>query len=69
MQEDMVIKLAEFGFTTNQAKVYMSIIKSGSISVVKIAQNTKLHVQDIYKILHKLENMGLITRTVEKLFN
>jgi sugar-specific transcriptional regulator TrmB len=66
MQEDMVIKLAEFGFTTNQAKVYMSIIKSGSISVVKIAQNTKLHVQDIYKILPKLENMGLITRTVEK---
>lgn len=61
-----MIKLSDFGFTTNQAKVYLSIIESGSISVAKIAQNTQLHVQDIYKILPKLEKMGLITRTLEK---
>jgi sugar-specific transcriptional regulator TrmB len=66
MQEDLVFKLSDFGFTTNQAKVYLSIIESGSISVAKIAQNTRLHVQDIYKILPKLEKMGLITRTIEK---
>jgi sugar-specific transcriptional regulator TrmB len=66
VQEDLVIKLSDFGFTTNQAKVYLSIIESGSISVAKIAQNTHLHVQDIYKILPKLEKMGLITKTLEK---
>jgi sugar-specific transcriptional regulator TrmB len=66
MQEDLVIKLSDFGFTTNQAKVYLSIIESSSTSVAKIAQNTQLHVQDIYKILPKLEKMGLITRTLEK---
>lgn len=61
-----MIKLSDFGFTTNQAKVYLSIIESGSISVAQIAQNTQLHVQDIYKILPKLEKRGLITRTIEK---
>ena len=66
MQKDLVIKLSDFGFTTNQAKVYLSIIESGSISVAKIAQQTSLHVQDIYKILPKLEKMGLITKTLEK---
>ncbi len=66
MQKDLVIKLSDFGFTTNQAKVYLSIIESGSISVAKIATHTQLHVQDIYKILPKLEKMGLITKTLEK---
>jgi sugar-specific transcriptional regulator TrmB len=66
MQKDLVIKLSEFGFTTNQAKVYLCIIESGVISVGKIAQTTQLHVQDIYKILPKLEKMGLITKTLQK---
>ncbi|XHH09796.1 MAG: TrmB family transcriptional regulator [Candidatus Bathyarchaeia archaeon] len=66
MQEDLVIKLSEFGFTKNQAKVYITIIESGTISVGRIAKNTQLHVQDIYKILPKLEKMGLIARTLEK---
>jgi sugar-specific transcriptional regulator TrmB len=66
MQKDLLKKLAQFGFTTNQAKVYLSIIESNSLSVAKIAQNTQLHVQDIYKILPKLEKMGLITKTIGK---
>ncbi len=66
MQKDLVIKLSEFGFTTNQAKVYLNIIESGVISVGKISQNTKLYVQDVYKILPKLEKMGLITKTIDK---
>jgi sugar-specific transcriptional regulator TrmB len=66
MQKDLVTKLLDFGFTINQAKVYLSIIESGSLSVAKIAQNTQLHVQDIYKILPKLEKMGLITKTIGK---
>lgn len=66
MQKDLVIKLSEFGFTTNQAKVYLTIIESGETSVAKISRNTQLHVQDIYKILPKLEKMGLITKTLDK---
>lgn len=64
IQEDLVKELAAFGFTLNQAKVYLSIVRAGSISVGKIAESSKLHRQDIYKILPKLEKKGLITKTL-----
>ncbi len=68
MQEDLVIKLENFGFTVNQAKVYLSIVHSGSTHVGRISKDTQLHRQDIYKMLPKLEKMGLITKTIDKPF-
>jgi sugar-specific transcriptional regulator TrmB len=66
MQKDLVNRLVEFGFTTNQAKVYLSIIQSSKTNVGQISKNTLLHRQDIYKLLPKLEKMGLITLTISK---
>lgn len=66
MQKELTMKLSEFGFTTNQAKVYLSVIQSGKTDVGQISKNTLLHRQDIYKLLPKLEKMGLITRTISK---
>jgi sugar-specific transcriptional regulator TrmB len=63
-QEDLVNKLAVFGFTLNQAKIYLAIVRAGSTSVGKIAESTKLYRQDIYKILPKLEEKGIITKTL-----
>jgi sugar-specific transcriptional regulator TrmB len=68
MQEDLVVKLENFGFTVNQAKVYLSIVQSGATRVGRISKNTQLHRQDIYKLLPKLERMGLITKTIDKPF-
>jgi sugar-specific transcriptional regulator TrmB len=68
MQEDLVVKLASFGFTVNQAKVYLSIVQSGKTRVGRISRGTQLHRQDIYKLLPKLERMGLITKTIDKPF-
>ena len=68
MQEDLITKLSSFGFTVNQAKVYLSIAQSGKTSVGRIAKTTTLHRQDIYKMLPKLEKMGLITKTIDKPF-
>ena len=68
MQEDLVVKLASFGFTVNQAKVYLSIVQSGKTRVGRISKGTQLHRQDIYKLLPKLEKMGLITKTIDKPF-
>lgn len=68
MQEDLVVKLASFGFTVNQAKVYLSIVQSGKTRVGRISRGTQLHRQDIYKLLPKLEKMGLITKTIDKPF-
>jgi sugar-specific transcriptional regulator TrmB len=64
MLEDLVKKLALFGFTENQARAYLAIVEAGSISVSKIAETTKLYRQDIYKMLPNLEKKGLVTRTL-----
>ncbi len=68
MQEDLITKLSSFGFTVNQAKVYLCIAQAGKTSVGRIAKNTSLHRQDIYKLIPKLERMGLITKTIDKPF-
>ena len=66
LQEDPVKELEIFGFTPNQAKVYLSIVRAGSISVGKIAESSKLYRQDIYKIIPKLERKGVISKTLGK---
>jgi sugar-specific transcriptional regulator TrmB len=67
MDEGLVKTMTDFGFTVNQAKVYLSIVR-GAYNVGSISKQTQLHRQDIYKILPKLEKMGLITRTLDKPF-
>lgn len=66
MQEELVAKLENFGFTKNQAKTYLFIVESGKTTVGRIAANTHLCRQDIYKLLPKLEKMGLITISIDK---
>jgi sugar-specific transcriptional regulator TrmB len=68
MSDDIVSKLTSFGFTINQAKVYLTIVQLGRTRVGRIAKITQLHRQDIYKLLPKLEKMGLIIRTIDKPF-
>ena len=68
MQHELVDKLTIFGFTVNQAKVYLSILQSTGSHVGKISKDTQLHRQDIYKLIPKLEDMGLITKTIDKPF-
>jgi sugar-specific transcriptional regulator TrmB len=57
-------KLAVFGFTLNQARVYLAVVEAGSVSVGRIAQKSRLYRQDIYKILPNLEKKGVITRSL-----
>ncbi len=66
MRGDIVGWLTSFGFTVNQAKVYLSIVQSGRTHVGKISKDTQLYRQDIYRLLPKLEKMGLITKTIDK---
>ncbi len=67
MDEDLVQELLAFGLSVNQAKAYLSIIQSALQATVNtISATTKIHQQDVYKILPKLEKMGLITKTVER---
>ncbi len=66
LKEDAVRKLTDFGLSVNQAKVYLSTVQCGPITVNQISTATNLHRQDVYKILPKLEKKGLITKKIGK---
>jgi len=65
-REELARRLEDFGLTLNQAMVYLTIVQSGTATVDRIAQYTKLYRQDIYKMMPKLQRMGLITKTLGK---
>jgi sugar-specific transcriptional regulator TrmB len=66
MARDLVKRLTDFGLSVNQAKVYLNIAQSSTTNVNTISKNTHIHRQDIYKILPKLEKMGLVATTVDR---
>jgi len=56
--------LCDFGLTVNQAKVYVTIVKLGSAQVGEISKYSKVRREDIYRALPKLEEMGLIEKSL-----
>lgn len=62
--DDAADLLRDFGFTPNQAKIYLAIIRLGITTVGKISTLSKIRREDIYRILPKLEKMGLIERVL-----
>lgn len=63
MEENAKI-LCDFGLTVNQAKVYVTIVKLGSAQVGEISKYSKVRREDIYRALPKLEEMGLIEKSL-----
>lgn len=51
--------LRDFGLTTNQAKVYLAIARLGLASVGQISKASKVRREDVYRIIPKLEKLGL----------
>ncbi len=66
LAEEFIDNLCRLGLTRNQARVYLIIASKTKIRVPEIADLTGIHEQDIYKILPKLEEVGLITKTTTK---
>ena len=62
--EEEATKLADFGFTYNQAKIYASIAKLHSASVSAISKMANVRREHIYRTIPKLEKMGLIEKSL-----
>ena len=58
--------LSDFGLTHNQAKVYTAIAKLRLASVSQVSKVSKVRREDIYRIMPKLEKMGLIEKILGK---
>ena len=58
--------LSDFGLTHNQAKVYIATAQLGLASVGQISKLSKVRREDVYRVLPKLEKMGLIEKLLGK---
>ncbi|MGF3522092.1 MAG: TrmB family transcriptional regulator [Candidatus Bathyarchaeia archaeon] len=56
--------LSSFGLTRKQAKVYLSLVSLGTATVSEIYNHSKIRREEVYRILPKLEKMGLIEKTL-----
>jgi sugar-specific transcriptional regulator TrmB len=56
--------LTDFGLTGNQAKVYLATARLRLAPVGKISKVSKVRREDVYRILPKLEKMGLVEKLI-----
>ncbi len=52
--------LEKFGFSKNEAKVYLALIDIGSNSAVKISNTSKVHRTNVYDALERLIKKGFV---------
>lgn len=58
--------LSDFGLTFNQAKVYLAVVQLGLASVSEVSRTAEVRREDIYRMLPKLQELGLMEKTLEK---
>lgn len=52
------------GLTNLEAKVYLTLVELGEVSTKTISKASKISQPDVYRVLSKLENNGLIERII-----
>jgi len=57
--------LENLGLNKGEIKVYLALLKLGSIQVSKIKEETNLHRTTIYDFLEKLQNKGLVNYVIQ----
>ncbi len=53
--------LEKLGLTSNEQEVYLSLVKSGPLTISELSEKTGLHRPLIYKTLPNLRESGLVT--------
>jgi len=62
IQEDNVDLLTEIGFTKTQAKLYLSLIRTGKTNVKNLSKHVDIPRQEIYRALSELQEKGFVER-------
>ena len=58
--------LSDFGITFNQARIYITAAQLGIASVRQISKKSNIPREEVYRLLPKLQELGLIEKTVER---
>jgi len=56
--------LQDFGLGKNEVQIYLTLLKLGSASASEISQKTKIHRINIYDLLEKLQQRGLVSYVI-----
>ena len=65
-REEEIQVLVRLGLTCNQARVYLALARSGASTARTISRASKVTREDVYRILPKLQEVGLVEKTIEK---
>lgn len=60
--KDVTKQLEEIGLTSHEASLYLEILRNGEASVGILLQHVKLHREQAYRALKRLEEAGLIRK-------
>jgi len=66
LSEQLIKELMPFGLTKNEATVYLALLQLKQASARAIAKLSKLPRQEIYRVLPRLERLGMVEVIVSK---
>lgn len=58
--------LSSFGLTGVQSRVYLAVLNRNGISIGEISKETKIRREDVYRVIPRLEQMGLVEKLLSK---
>jgi len=61
MEEKLLPALKSFGFTSNEAKAYLSLLQNNPATGYEVSGNSGIPRSAIYEILKRLENTGMVS--------
>jgi sugar-specific transcriptional regulator TrmB len=64
LDETHLQTLIQLGLSPNQAKLYLSLLNLGKATGRMLANETYLARQEIYRLIHELQNIGLIEKII-----
>jgi len=63
---DVTRQLEEIGLSAHEADIYLEILRFGQASVGMILENVKLHREQAYRALKRLEEAGLVRQFIKR---
>ena len=62
--QDHIQVMTRLGLTSNQAKIYLALCKSGISDAKQVSENSNVERSETYRIIAKLEKLGLVERII-----
>jgi len=62
--EEQIQLLINLGLTSSSSKICLSLANSGPTTAQEISKNTQIAIQDVYRLLKKLTEIGIVIKNI-----